>query len=141
MDEICKNILKEDKKMAGKITNFFRETQLFFSIILTILGILILFLGITGIWYQDFLINVFGLPTEFLSWSLYLLIAGFIVFLAGIWYLYTFLKNRKFILYELETNKRSELIKKHLELKNAVKHMPSKYQNMLKEKEDELFIK
>jgi len=127
--------------MAGKITNFFRETQLFFSIILTILGILILFLGITGIWYQDFLINVFGLPTEFLSWSLYLLIAGFIVFLAGIWYLYTFLKNRKFILYELETNKRSELIKKHLELKNAVKHMPSKYQNMLKEKEDELFIK
>jgi ABC-type multidrug transport system fused ATPase/permease subunit len=127
--------------MAGKITNFFRETQLFFSIILTILGIIILFLGLAGIWYQDFLMDVFGFPTEFLSWSLYLLIAGFIVFLAGVWYLYTFLKNRKFIFDELDTNKRSELIKKHVELKNAVKHMPSKYQKMLKEKEDELFVK
>lgn len=127
--------------MAGKITNFFRETQLFFSIILTILGIIILFLGVAGIWDQDFLMNVFGFSTDFLSWSLYLLLAGFIVFLAGVWYLYTFLKNRKFIFDELETNKRSELIKKHLELKNAVKHMPSKYQKMLKEKEDELFIK
>ena len=127
--------------MAGKITNFFKETQLFFSIILTILGIIILFLGVIGIWYQDFLINTFNFPNEFLSWSLYLLIGGFIVFLAGIWYLYTFLNNRKFILDELETNKRSELIKKHLELKNTVKHMPSKYQKMLKEKEDELFIK
>lgn len=127
--------------MAGKITNFFRETQLFFSILLTILGIIILFLGVAGIWDQDFLMNVFGFSTDFLSWSLYLLLAGFIVFLAGVWYLYTFLKNRKFIFDELETNKRSELIKKHLELKNAVKHMPSKYQKMLKEKEDELFIK
>lgn len=127
--------------MAGKITNFFRETQLFFSIILTILGIIILFLGVAGIWDQDFLMDVFGFSTDFLSWSLYLLLAGFIVFLAGVWYLYTFLKNRKFIFDELETNKRSELIKKHLELKNAVKHMPSKYQKMLKEKEDELFIK
>jgi hypothetical protein len=127
--------------MAGKITNFFRETQLFFSIILTILGIIILFLGVTGIWCQDFCRDVFNFSEELLSWSLYLLFAGFIVFLAGIWYLYTYLKNRKFILDEIETNKRSELIKKHLELKNAVKHMPSKYQKMLKEKEDELSIK
>ena len=127
--------------MAGKITNFFKETQLFFSIILTILGIIILFLGVIGIWYQDFLINALNFPTEFMSWSLYLLIGGFIVFLAGIWYLYTFLKDKKFILDELGTNKRSELLKKHLELKNTVKHMPSKYQKMLKEKEDELFIK
>lgn len=133
--------IKGGKKMAGKITNFFRETQLFFSIILAILGIIILFLGIAGIWYQDFLKDVFNFSNDLLSWSLYLLMFGFIIFLAGIWYLYTYLKNKKFILDELETNKRSELIKKHTELKNTVKHLPSKYQKMLEEKEDELSIK
>jgi len=127
--------------MAGKITNFIRETQLYLSIILTIFGIIILFIGVTGIWYQDFCKDVFSFSDEFLNWSLYLLIAGFIIFLAGIWYLYTFIKNRKFILDELETNKRSELIKKHMELKNTVKYMPSKYQKMVKEKEDELNMK
>jgi multisubunit Na+/H+ antiporter MnhG subunit len=126
--------------MAGKITNFFRETQFIFSIILTILGFIILFLGATGIWYQDFW-NTINLSDEFLEWSLYLLIIGFIVFAAGVWYLYNFLKNRKFILDELKTNKRSELLKKHAELKSTVRHMPSKYRKMLKNKEEELTIK
>ena len=123
--------------MAGKITNFFREIQFVFSIILTILGIIIVYIGATGIWSRDLCL----LPSEYFNWSLYLLIIGFIVLFAGVWYLYNFLKNRKFILEEIDTNKRSELIKKHSELKSTVKHMPTKYQKMLKEKEEELKIK
>lgn len=127
--------------MAGKIKNFFRETQFIFSIILTILGLIILFIGVAGIWYQDFCTNILKLSSEFLSWSLYLLIIGFIAFIAGVWYLYSFFKNRKFLLDELKTNKRSELLKRHAELKNTVKHMPTKYQKMLEDKEKELKIK
>ena len=123
--------------MAGKITNFFRETQFIFSIILTVLGFIALFIGITGIWYQDFCF----LPSDFYDWSFYLLIIGFIVFVAGVWYLYNFIKNRKFVLDELKTNKRSELLKRHAELKNTVKHMPSKYRKLLKDKEEELKIR
>ena len=123
--------------MAGKITNFFREFQFVFSIILTILGIIIVYIGVTGIWSQDLCV----LPRDYFDWSLYLLIIGFIVLFAGVWYLYNFLKNKKFILEEIDTNKRSELLKKHGELKSTVKHMPSKYQKMLKEKENELKIK
>jgi uncharacterized membrane protein len=127
--------------MAGKITNFFRELTLPFSIILTILGLIVLFIGITGNWAQDIAKNMFNFSDDILSWWLYFLIIGFIIFAAGVWYLYSYLKNRKFILEELETNKRSELLKKHAELKSTVKHMPSKYQKMVKSKEEELKIK
>jgi len=143
MDEICKNILKKEVniKMAGKITNFLREFQLFFSSILTIVGLIIALIGITGMWFKEIAENIFNFKGDLLDWSLYLLILGFIVLAFGIWYLYTYLKDRKFILEEMETNKRSELLKKHTELKIAVKHMPSKYKKMLKDKEDELNIR
>jgi hypothetical protein len=75
------------------------------------------------------------------DWNFYLLAIGFILLAAGIWYLYSYLKNRKFVLEELKTNKRSELIKKHTELKNVVRHLPTKYQKMLHDKEEELSIK
>jgi hypothetical protein len=123
--------------MTGKITNFFREVQFPLSIILVIIGVIIIYNGATGIWYQNYCI----LPSDYFDWSFYLLIVGFIILFAGIWYLYSFLNNRKFILEELETNKRSELLKRHNELKTTVKHMPKKYQKMLKDKENELKIK
>ncbi len=126
--------------MAGKITGFFREFVLLFSIILTILGFFILFIGITGI-LDNHPMNFLNLSNEILKWGLYFLIIGFIIFGTGIWYLYTFYNNRKFILEEINTNKRSELIKKHAELKSVVKHMPSKYREMLKDKEQELSIR
>ncbi len=129
--------------MAGRITNFFRELVFPFSIILIILGVIviILIIGSTGIWYSDFPAVTLNLTEDILEWSPYFLIIGFIIILTGIWYLYSYLKNRKFILDELETNKRSELLKKHAELKTTVKHMPSKYQKMLKAKEEELKIR
>jgi len=127
--------------MKMKITGFLREYQFFFSIILTIIGFIILFFGVTGIWFKDVPKNFFNLNDDFLKWSFYILVIGFIVFAFGVWYLYSFFKNRKFVLDELRTNKRSELLKKHSELRNTVKHLPSKYQKMLKEKEEELKIK
>jgi type VI protein secretion system component VasK len=122
----------------GKITNFFREYVLIFSIILTILGIILLFIGMAGMWFQDYSLGFFK---NYIDWSLYILIIAFIVFIAGVWYLYSFFTKRKFVLEELKTNKRSELIKNHAELKNTVRHLPSKYQNMLKDKEEEFNIK
>jgi len=123
--------------MAGKISGFFREFTLFFSIILTVIGLILFIIGITAIMEINFL----NLSQDVLNWSLYILILGFFVLIAGIWYLYSFFKNKKFILDELATNKRSELIKKHSELKLTVKKLPSKYQKMLKEKEEEFKIK
>jgi len=126
--------------MSGKITGFLREYVLGFSTILTILGLFILILGITSTWFEGALWDTIGIQ-GYMDWGLYLLILGFIVLITGVYYLYAYLKNRKFILDEIKTNKRSELLKKHAELKTAVKHMPSKYKNMLKDKEDELKIK
>ena len=127
--------------MAGRISGFLREHVLFFSIILTIIGVVLLFIGTTGIWFQDIPKNFLNFSDDILKWSLYFLIIGFIVFVAGVYYLYSFLKNRKFMLNELKTNKRSEFIKKHAELKNTSRHLPSKYQKMLEEKEIEFNIK
>jgi hypothetical protein len=75
------------------------------------------------------------------QWNAFLLIAGLIVFGIGLYYLYSYLTKRKFVLDELRTNKRSELLKKHKELKGTMKHLPSKYQKMVKDKEEELNIK
>ncbi len=126
--------------MSGKITGFLREFVFVFSIILTVLGFFILFIGITGI-LEGHPMNFLNLSDEIFNWSLYLLGIGFIVLIAGVWYLYSFFTNRKFILEELETNKRSELLKMHSEIKATAKHLPSKYRKMVKEKEQELKIK
>ena len=142
MDEICKIVLKDGRdKMAGKITSFFRECMLIFSVVLTILGFILLFVSTMGVWFQDVFNNAFNFMKDYINWSLYLLIIGFIVFATGVWYLYSYLKKRKFLLDEIKTNKRSELIKKHTELKNTARHLPSKYQKMLEEKEEEFNIK
>ena len=127
--------------MSGKITSFLREYVLILSIIFTIIGCIVLFIGLTGMWFQDILINFFNLSEEVMAWSLYILIFGFIIFVIGVYYLYSYINNRNFVFQELKTNKRSEFLKKHNEVKQKVKHLPSKYYKMLKEKEDELKIK
>jgi uncharacterized membrane protein len=141
MDEICKIILKKGEEMAGKISGFLREYISIFSVILIIIGLILFLNGVLGEWAKDFLKSIIRFSDEYLAWSLYLVIIGFIVLITGIWYLYSFLKNRKFVLEQVKTNKRSEFLKKHIELKNKVRHLPSKYQKMVKEKEEELKIK
>ena len=126
----------------GKIVGVLREYVLVLSIIFTILGFFIIVIGATGAWYQDIPRDIFGFSDDLLAWSLYILGAGLIVFgWWGVYYLYSYFNNRKFVLEELETNKRSEFLKKHIEIKKKVKHLPSKYRKMVKEKEKELKIK
>ena len=128
--------------MNVKITGVLREYVFILSIIFTILGFIIIFIGATGIGAPHIPENFFGFSDEILAWSPYILILGFVVFgWFGVYYLYSYLKNSKFVLKELKTNNRSEFLKKHSEVKLKVKHLPSKFQKMLKEKEEELNIK
>lgn len=127
--------------MSGKITGFFREYVFGLSIVAMIVGLIVLFIGVVGIWFEDVARNVLNLTDDAIAWGLYVLIIGFIVFGMGIYYLYDFIVKKKFVLEELQTNKRSELLKRHSELKESVRHLPSKYKEMLKEKEKELRIK
>ncbi|MCK5031671.1 MAG: hypothetical protein KAR64_09400 [Thermoplasmatales archaeon] len=127
--------------MSGKITGFFREYVFGLSIVTMIVGLIVLFIGVLGMWFGDVAKDLLNLTDDAIAWGLYVLIIGLIVFGTGIYYLYGFIVKKKFVLEELQTNKRSELLKRHSELKESVRHLPSKYKEMLKEKEKELRIK
>lgn len=127
--------------MRISISTALREYIFPLSIITTIIGGILFILGLLGVLLPDILEETLQLPRDFIPWSTYLLILGFFILITGVWYLYSYIKNKNFILKEMETNKRSEFIKKRSELYNAAKHLPSKYQVMIREKEAELGIK
>ena len=127
--------------MSGKITGFFREFVFGLSIVTIIVGLFVLVIGVLGMWFGDVAKDLLNLTDDAIAWGLYVLVIGLIVFGVGIYYLYGFIVKRKFVLEEIQTNKRSELLKRHSELKESVRHLPSKYKEMLKEKEKELRIK
>ncbi len=127
--------------MSGKITGFFREYVFGLSIVAMIVGLIVLFIGVLGMWFGDVAKDLLSLTDDAIAWGLYVLIIGLIVFGMGIYYLYDFIVKKKFVLEEIQTNKRSELLKRHSELKESVRHLPSKYKEMVKEKEKELRIK
>jgi len=129
--------------MGGKITGFLREYVFGLSIIVMIFGLFLLFMGVLWIWFNDIVKDNDALYfiNNLKEWNFYVLVIGLIVFGIGVYYLYSYLKKRKFLLKEIDTNKRSEFLKKHSELKDTVKHLPSKYKEMLKEKEEELRVK
>ena len=124
--------------MSNKIIVFLREYVFGLSIITMFVGLAVLVMAIIHYFLRN-------LEPEFIAnledWNFYLIIIGFIILAIGIWYFYTYYKNKKFILEEIETNRRSEFLKRHADLKNAVRHMPSKYHKMLKDKEEELNIR
>jgi len=129
--------------MSGKISGFLREYTFGLSIFFTIVGFIVLFMGVRWYFLKELKL---GFYTDIIdkvgNWNFYLLIIGLVVFgWFGVYYLYTYLKNRKYVIAELETNKRSEFLKVHSVVKNKIKHLPSKYKKMLKEKEQELKIK
>ncbi len=129
--------------MVSKITRFMREYVFGLSIITMIIGLFLLFMGVLWFWFKNIVEdnNVLKFISNLENWNAYLLVAGLIIFGIGLYYLYSYLNNRKFALEDLKTDKRSEFLKKHNELKNIVKYLPSKYQKMLKDKEDELRVK
>lgn len=131
--------------MAEKITGFLREYVFGLSIIVIIVGIFLLMMGV--IWYgfgepQELQLGFYtDIIYELRDGNAYFLAIGLIVFGIGVWYIYSYFKKKKFVLEEIQTNKRSEFLKKHGELKDTVKTLPSKYKKMLEEKEKELRIK
>lgn len=129
--------------MVSKMTRFMREYVFGLSIITIIIGLFLLSMGVLWFGFNNIVMENSSL--EFIAnlenLNAYSLVTGLIILGIGLYYLYSFLNNRKFALEELKTDKRSEFLKKHNELKSIVKYLPSKYQKMLKDKENELKIK
>jgi hypothetical protein len=130
--------------MAGKIAGFLREYVAVFSNIITIIGFYLFFMGVSWYWIRG-LISPTKTPIHFIytlgEWNAYTLTAGLIILGIGLYYIYSFLKKRKFVMDELKSDKRSEILKMRAKLESTVKHLPSKYQRMLTKKEDDLNIK
>ena len=126
--------------MMGKINEFFREYVYGISIITIIIGIPITIFGTLGI-LTTVLQDSFGISSNIVEWSPYFLILGIIILLTGVFYIYNFHKNKRFFIDELETNKRSEFVKRHQEIKTAVRYLPKKYHDILQEKEKEFKIR
>ena len=121
--------------MAGKITSILREYVFGMSLLLIIISLILLVFSI---------LTLSGMTTIFTTlelWNAYILVLSLITFAIGAYYQYSYQKNKRFVIQELETNKRSELCKRHKELRHRSKHLPTKYQKLLKEKEHELNIK
>ncbi len=129
--------------MVSRIGKLIREFIVILSIITIIIGLILLSMGILWYGFPDFVekSNELDIIYQMGDWNAYLLVIGLIIFGIGVYYLYVYLMDKKFILEEIKTDKRSEFIKKHNELRNTVKRLPSKYKKMLKEKEKELGIK
>ena len=122
----------------NKLIMFLREYVFLLSILVVIIGLLMLSIGIIHYGMNDADVEFVKTIGE---WNAYILVAGLIIFGTGLWYIYSFEKNKRFVLKELETKKRSEFLKKHGEVKITVKHLPSKYKSLLEEKERELRVK
>ena len=125
----------------GKISQLLREYMFGLSIILIIIGAIIFIFGTIGILSPDMLKDSMGLEEAILNWSPYIFGLGIIILLTGIYYLYSFETNKRFLISEIETNKRSEFVKRHADLKKAARNLPTKYQDILHEKEKELKVK
>lgn len=133
--------------MAGRIVGFLREFVLGLSILTMIPGLFLIFMGIMYYGFRNsislststfhFIYKPFGNG----DFNAYFLVAGLIIFGIGVYYLYSYLSKRKFLLDELKTDKRSEILKKRNKLETTVKHLPKKYQQMLTDKEEEFNIK
>lgn len=127
--------------MTNILGRMWKEYIMGISIALLIIGLIVLIFGIFGTWSSDMLTDMLRIHPDVLDWSLYILIIGAILTFLGGYYLYDFLRNKRFLLDKIETNKRSEFMKYHAQLKNAVRKLPSKYQEMLHKKEKQLRLK
>ena len=127
--------------MTNLLVRMWKEYIFGISIILLIIGLVVLIFGVLELLFPDILISSLAMDQDVIPWKWYFLIVGSLLVLIGAYYLYDFLKNKKFLLEEIETKKRSEFLKKHIELKKSVRNLPSKYHQLLAEKERELGIK
>ncbi|MCD6571843.1 MAG: hypothetical protein J7K62_01065 [Thermoplasmata archaeon] len=120
----------------------FREYLLPINIIILIAGAFLITMGTIWIWFNNLELDGFTDLVHLIGGYNYWLFAfGILLLGIAVWYIFDFYRKRKFVLEELKTDKRSEFIKKHLEVEEAVKYLPSKYRKMLEEKKKELKIK
>lgn len=126
-----------------KISEILRELVVVLSILLMIIGCIFMAMGVLWYWFEDLVVktNVLQIVEDLADWNAYILVGGVILFAFGLYYMYSFLTKRKFVLTEININKRSEFLKNHKKVKKTVKHLPVKYQKMVKEKEEELGVK
>jgi hypothetical protein len=129
--------------MTGRISRFIREYIFGISILMTILGLILILMGVLWFGFNEFVENTRELDIIYQigDWNAYIFVIGLIIFGFGVYYLYTFFTDRRFLIEEIKTDKRSDFIKIHAKLRNVSKRLPSKYKKMLKEKEKELGIK
>jgi hypothetical protein len=131
--------------MSGRIVGFLREYILAESILIMIPAAIFIFMGVVYLFFIG-IADPINSPLHFIKnpigiWNDYILIAGLIILGIGVYYLYSFITKRKYVLDELKTDKRSEILKKRSKLESTVKHLPSKYQKMLSDKEEECNIR
>ena len=67
-------LTKKRNIMKGKISEFLREHILILSLLTIIIGIIILIIGILGIWFKDEIKNMINFMDTLIPWSLYILI-------------------------------------------------------------------
>ncbi len=127
--------------MFERIGRTLREYIFVLSIILAIIGAIVLVIGILGTWWKQVVMDALGFSDDIVVWSPYILALGVIVLLLGIWYLYSFINNTRILNEGLQTNKRSEFVKNHTELKIAARRLPSSYLHQLQEKERDFRFK
>ncbi len=122
--------------------HIWRELRLPVTILMLIVGLILLLTGIIWIWFPRISAGLLSeLANSLANWNYYGLVAGIILLIFGIWYLYDFIKKRKTLLEKMKTDRRSEFVKRRKELEKIAKSLPRKYEKMLLEKMEELKIK
>ena len=122
-------------EVKAHMNHFLRENILIFSIIGLVLGILASSMGVLWILLPN-IATTLTLLNQINDLNYCILLLGIILLFAGIYYLYSYYKNKTFLQEELTAERRSDFIKKHKELKAAARNLPCKYQDMLKEAEE-----
>lgn len=119
-----------------------REIRFPVSLILTVLGFVFLLSSVIWIFLRENNLGVLSKLARFFGdWNYYLIVIGVIFFAAGIWYTYDYVKKKKFLLEEIKTDRKSELVKNKAKLEKIAKTLPKRYERMLIEKEEELGLR
>lgn len=119
-----------------------REIRLPVSILLSMVGIFFTVSSIKWVFMKESQIGgIDELSGFFGDWNYYLIVIGPIILILGIWYTYDYIKKKNFLLEEIKTDRKSELVKRKSELEKIVKTLPRKYEDMLREKERNLGLR
>ena len=89
-----------------KITGLLREYVFGLSIIIIAIGLFLLFMGVIFYWINSMELGFYtDMIKKLDQWNAFLLVGGLIIFGIGIYYLYSFIMNRKFVLEEFAGRK------------------------------------